>query len=686
MHSQIKKQGRGGFDLRPYQDEALNRFRELYDDGTNRQLLAAAVGTGKTVVAAHLPAWFPHLGRQGFLWIVHREELAYQAAETFKQCWPNRSVGIEMADHTASRHCDIVVASRQTLAHPKSDRLQKFDRQDDFGVIGIDEAHHATRDSQYDLICNYFGVGSNQDFPMSSGKKRLLTGFTATPNRHDGEGLHHFFDEITKSYDLRWGVEQGWLVDITATRIDTDTDISGVSSRMGDFAASELEEAVDTHERNEVIAKAFLEHGGKKALAYTVGVDQAHSLAHELNQHGINAKALDAKTPDDERKETVERFKNGDLQVVSNVGVLTEGFNAPAADTILMARPTKSEMLYNQILGRATRPTVNLNGLSKSERLQRINSSDKPHMRIIDFVDAVGNHEIVTAPSLFGLTQDFDTKGESITHAIKHIEAKERENPGKPFREAASLDEVEIIAEQTSVWDIATSTDEVPFDCDLMWMQTGETRYELQVPVEEDIRAKTARLGVVPAFAADDDLIRVSAGEAVPAIRAFDEHHLGCVDHRVVAEIEVLHPCVLITAGIGHVEGAVLVPEIGEKVLGQCILFGAIRREGGGAVIGAIAVEILQIHAVDARPGREGVAVAAIGEETERDDAHLGRAVALQHPVLHQNVEVVALLVGDRRVDDAAARGAVVVKAELNARHLRELSGDAGEPAETMFE
>ena len=490
MHSQIKKQGRGGFDLRPYQDEALNRFRELYDDGTNRQLLAAAVGTGKTVVAAHLPAWFPHLGRQGFLWIVHREELAYQAAETFKQCWPNRSVGIEMADHTASRHCDIVVASRQTLAHPKSDRLQKFDRQDDFGVIGIDEAHHATRDSQYDLICNYFGVGSNQDFPMSSGKKRLLTGFTATPNRHDGEGLHHFFDEITKSYDLRWGVEQGWLVDITATRIDTDTDISGVSSRMGDFAASELEEAVDTHERNEVIAKAFLEHGGKKALAYTVGVDQAHSLAHELNQHGINAKALDAKTPDDERKETVERFKNGDLQVVSNVGVLTEGFNAPAADTILMARPTKSEMLYNQILGRATRPTVNLNGLSKSERLQRINSSDKPHMRIIDFVDAVGNHEIVTAPSLFGLTQDFDTKGESITHAIKHIEAKERENPGKPFREAASLDEVEIIAEQTSVWDIATSTDEVPFDCDLMWMQTGETRYELQVPVEEDIRAK----------------------------------------------------------------------------------------------------------------------------------------------------------------------------------------------------
>lgn len=488
MTDEIAKKGRGEFDLRPYQRDALDSFESLYDDGVNRQLLASAVGTGKTVIAAHLPAWFPDLGRRGFLWIVHREELAYQAAETFQSCWPDRSVEIERGRHEASPHADIVVATRQTIADSRSKRLQKWDRENDFGIIGIDEAHHCTRGSQYQTITDYFGVGPDQRGPMSDGRQRLSLGFTATPNRHDGEGLHYFYDEIAENYDLRWAVDQGWLVDITAKRIETGTDISGVSSRAGDFAVGELSEAINTHERNEVIVKGFKQHGGQKALAYTASVDQAHALADAFNDNGVRAAAVDGKTDEDVRKRRVYRFKERDIEVLCNVGVFTEGFDAPAADTILMARPTKSEMLYNQILGRATRPTVDLNGLSHAERLEKIRQSEKPHMRILDFADLVGKHEIVTAPSLFGLNDAFEVDGESVTQAVEIVEEAERENPGQDFRAAKDLEEVELMVEDWSVWDTATSTDEVPFECDLMWMQIDDGRFQLQIPIEEDIK------------------------------------------------------------------------------------------------------------------------------------------------------------------------------------------------------
>lgn len=483
----IKKAGRGPFQLRPYQSQALDSFLDLYQQGVNRQLLAAAVGTGKTVVGAHIPCWFPKLAEKGMLWVVHREELAYQAAETFETCWPERSVQIEKGKHEASPDADFVVATRQTLAASRGERLQKWDRENDLGIICVDECHHATRGSQYAKIANYFGVGPKTRGPMSNGEQRLSVGFTATPNRHDGEGLHHFYSEIAENYDLRWAVEQGWLVDITAKRIETETDISGVSTSMGDFAKGELGEAINTHQRNEVIVKGFQEHGGQKALAYTVTVDQAHALAEAFRDNGHKAVAVDGKTDEDVRKRRVYRFKKRDLEVLVNVGCFTEGFDAPQADTILMARPTKSEMLYNQILGRATRPVVDLNGLSHAERLEKIRQSKKPHMRILDFADLVGKHEIVTAPSLFGLNDAFEVDGESVTQAVEIVEEAERENPGQDFRAAKDLEEVELMVEDWSVWDTATSTDEVPFECDLMWMEIDDGRFQLQIPIEEDI-------------------------------------------------------------------------------------------------------------------------------------------------------------------------------------------------------
>src|SRR5690606_37677160 len=108
--------------------------------------------------------------------------------------------------------------------------------------IVVDEAHHVSKGSQYERVLDFFGVGPavEHDGTILSGKRRLLVGVTATPNRHDGQGLHLFFDDIAANLDIRWGVENGYLVDIIAHRVSTSTDLSGVSTRAGDFAVGEL--------------------------------------------------------------------------------------------------------------------------------------------------------------------------------------------------------------------------------------------------------------------------------------------------------------------------------------------------------------------------------------------------------------------------------------------------------------
>jgi len=469
-----------GYDLRPYQDEALDTFRDLYDQGIPRQLLASATGTGKTVTFSHLPERFPDLFERGMMVLAHRRELVYQAAETLREVWPQFRTEIEMSDYRASRHADIVVASIQTLAHPQSERLRKYNPTEDVGILVIDEAHHCSQGSQYATVADHFGVGPNEQHTLENGRERLLLGVTATPNRHDGEGLHHFFDDIAENYDIRWGIEQGWLVDIRAQRIETGEDISDVGTNAGDFKIGELEEAVNTHERNDVIVKAFVEHGGDQGLAFTAGVDQAHTLADAFESYGISAEAIDADTEKIRRKDIVRRYKGGDLQVLTNVGVATEGFDVPPCDTLLMARPTKSTTLYTQMLGRGTRPCFNPTQETAEARREAIRQSAKPHMTVLDFADQVGEHDLMTAPSLFGLDSEFETEGRSITETVEKVEEMEEESPGKPFRKAKSLDEIEVIAEQASVWDVAESADDL--DSDLFWMQLSEDLYQLQIP------------------------------------------------------------------------------------------------------------------------------------------------------------------------------------------------------------
>jgi len=441
--------------------------------------------THNTIMFSALPDYVKELARFGMLVLVHREELVEQAAQKVIDHWPFKVVQIEQAKSTASPVADIVVASVQTLGRRGSLRLEKFEGR--FGIIVVDEAHHVTKGSQYDRVLNYFGVGSDGNLGQIGGLRRLSLGVTATPNRFDGQGLHHFYDDIAENLDLRWGVENGWLTDIRAIKIDTGEDISEVATRAGDFAINQLEKKINTHLRNDVIVKAWKDYGGKKAIAFCSSIQHALDLAGMFEQYGIDARCVHSRMEDpDERTEIIRAFRSGGFPVLTNVGITTEGFDAPEVDTILMARPTKSTMLYQQCLGRGVRPAIDLSPYNTSEeRIEAIGASEKPHMMIVDFTDNSGDHELVTAPVLFGLTKEFNYKGGSIIKAERFIENVQKSHPTKDLRRGKDLEDIELIAKTISVWEIGEKMERDTHVSKLSWVPVSNGGMQIIVPASK---------------------------------------------------------------------------------------------------------------------------------------------------------------------------------------------------------
>src|SRR6266404_7023203 len=215
--------------LRPYQSDALSAVKSRLAAGVTRQLIALPTGTGKTVVFAMLPE-FLNLGGKT-LFLVHREELASQAAEKLMRWNPNISISVEMGDSWANSNSQFIVGSVPTLGRKGSKRLARF-RPEDFSTIIVDECHHATADS-YINIFDYFDV-------LNQNSKKLLVGFTATPNRGDGVALGKIFDEISFQMDIRTAIKEGWLVDIRGVRVRSKTSLDAVRTQAGDFQQGDL--------------------------------------------------------------------------------------------------------------------------------------------------------------------------------------------------------------------------------------------------------------------------------------------------------------------------------------------------------------------------------------------------------------------------------------------------------------
>jgi superfamily II DNA or RNA helicase len=249
---------------------------------------------------------------------------------------------------------------------------------DMFDCIITDEAHHYMAPS-YIKPLEYF-------------EPKLLTGWTATPKRLDGLSLGNIFDKMVFDYGIEKGIEEGWLAKIDAYRIQTMVDLTKVKKVAGDFNQRELSIAVDTRERNSLIAQKLHKYWkGEPIMAFCVDIDHAYNLRDILREHGFTAEAVTSDTTRcPNRSEIVQSFKNKKFNVLVNVNIATEGFDFDDVGLIAMTRPTQSESLYIQMIGRGTR--------LKSAEFREKYGHD--HCTVLDFVDVTARHSLVNCYEL----------------------------------------------------------------------------------------------------------------------------------------------------------------------------------------------------------------------------------------------------------------------------------------------
>ena len=422
----------GMFTMRPYQSDAVNSTYEAWKE-IDSALVVMATGLGKTVVFSEVASrWDNHNGR--VLIIAHRKELIDQAAEKY-EAHDGEKPGIEMGTRSESRsghsmydRSKVLVTSIQTLNSGKRckkcqgaicescigglrRRMQDFDPMD-FGLLIYDEAHHAVSNSGRRAI-EYFRKNPNI--------KELYV--TATPNRVDQIGMHNVVDRCVFNMGIKPAVDEGWLVPIQQSFINVQgLDFYKVDLPRGDFAQGQLAEVMGGGQETEneelikqqeemlhaIASPTIREANGRSVLVFAVNLAQAERLTEIFRRHdGVTSEFVHGGTPGEIRDEIFNDFKKGRTQILVNVGIATEGFDAPNCEVVAMARPTKSLSLYIQCIGRGTRtlPGV-LDGLeTPEERKAAIAASDKPFMTVLDFVGNSGRHKLIsTADVLAGET------------------------------------------------------------------------------------------------------------------------------------------------------------------------------------------------------------------------------------------------------------------------------------------
>lgn len=396
-------------ELRPYQAEAIAAIEEAGRRGVRRPLLGLPTGTGKTVIFAAL------IRKRGgrALVLAHRDELLAQATDKIRQIDPGTRLGLVKAEAN-DVEAPVLVASMQTLA--RESRLARLPRQ--FETVVVDEAHHATADS-YRRVLDWVG-GSP-----------LVLGVTATPERADSASLAEVWDEVVYSRSLLEMIRAGYLVDLRGLRVRLDFDFSRLRVSHGDFVDTESAAALTAADAPAHACAAYLEHAaGRKALLFTPTVELAHLMADAFRARGVAAEALDGSLPLEQRRAILARLRSGETQVVANCAVLTEGFDEPSIDCVIVARPTRSRILYVQMIGRGTRTFPN-----------------KRDCLIVDLVGVTERHDLLTLPQLFGLGDAAALQERTVTEALEREHAAAAARPEAPlvaeevdlFRERAKL-------------------------------------------------------------------------------------------------------------------------------------------------------------------------------------------------------------------------------------------------------
>jgi len=385
--------------LRPYQRAAIDAVLAARRAGKRRLLVHLPTGAGTTVIFSHLAS----LARRQVLVLAHREELLSQARDKLQRALGGEAVvAIERGALRAPADARVLVCSIRSLHEA---RLAKVLQGRDVGLIVYDECHHAAADDNLRVL-RQLGVFE----PAFTG---TLLGFTATTSRGDGQGLDAVFEEIVYSRALPELIDDGFLAPLRGYRIATTADLRQLSSTGADFDEEQLGEAVDIEERNALVARSIQELArDRRTIAFCVTVNHARHLAHALNALGVPAGIVHGAMAHDVRAQALADFREGRVQVLTNVGVLTEGFDDPGVSCVAMARPTRSEGLYAQCVGRGTRL-----------------HPGKTDCLILDFVDLT-ELSLCTLPSLFGTPRDLDLRGGDASEARRVWMALQFDRPG----------------------------------------------------------------------------------------------------------------------------------------------------------------------------------------------------------------------------------------------------------------
>lgn len=343
-------------ELRPYQKESKAAVFEQWRSGIRRTLLVLPTGCGKTIVFAKITEDCVRNGDRVLI-LAHRGELLEQAADKIA-----KATGLGCATEKAEQSClgswfRITVGSVQSLM--RESRLKRFP-EDYFNTIIIDEAHHCISDS-YQRVLNHFPDAK-------------VLGVTATPDRGDMKNLGQVFESLSYEYTLPKAIKEGYLSPIKAVTIPLQVDLTGVGIQSGDFKAGDLGTALDPY--LERIAEEMEKYcREKKTVVFLPLVKTSQKFRDILNAHGFQAAEVNGESQN--RAEILEDYASGKYNVLCNSMLLTEGWDCPDVDCIVVLRPTKVRSLYCQMVGRGTRL-----------------APGKDHLLLLDFLWHTERHEL----------------------------------------------------------------------------------------------------------------------------------------------------------------------------------------------------------------------------------------------------------------------------------------------------
>lgn len=430
--------------LRTYQDGALHSVRGEIRAGNRRVLLVAPTGAGKTTIAGAIIDGVKSKGKRA-IFLAHRTELIEQCSGRLEEFGLEH--GVIQADHwrTNPDH-NVQVASIQTLV-----RREHFDAD----LVIVDEAHRSTSVTYGKILERY-------DNPV-------VLGLTATPYRMDGKGLGDLYDVIVEVSQTQALIDEGYLVMPTvfgSKRID----LSGVSVTAGDYDRKELQEAMQNTILHGDLLKNWMVHCGKATgagdpsecdactVCFAPSVEQSKAIVEQFQKAGVPSAHIDAKTPSKERAEVLKRLRNRDLVLVSNVGLLTEGWDLPHLECVILARPTRSRSLFKQMVGRLMRP-----------------DDDKRFAYLLDHANGTRTHGFVNETETYSLKgrEDRPRKGDAeaplkeckVCKALCPIQAPQCEECGFVFpkREVEYTDE-ELTELRPGEFKVDPPKNEIPRD------------------------------------------------------------------------------------------------------------------------------------------------------------------------------------------------------------------------------